>query len=766
MSVRRHVSPLSLLFALALVAAACSADDGAGPTTTAAAPSTSTAAPSTAPEPETPPALAEASFEVLVGTEQLTVIGADPGEPLSVYDDTGNEVSQGTVDSTGSLLFRALSPGATYTVGSPTQRSIAFTTLTREDHPAPEFYRAQVLEAPGFGYLTTRDGTSLSVNIKLPGPAEAGPYPTVVEYSGYTPSNPSEAGFSDLFTTLGYAYVGVNMRGTGCSGGSFRYFEYSQSLDGYDLVEAIAAQPWVQGNRVGMVGISYSGISQLFVAETQPPSLAAITPLSVLDDSYQSNLYPGGILNTGFAVDWTRERVEQARPLGQQWAADRIANGDEHCEANQQLRLQNPDLLAEIRENPFWTSPLGEELAPRTFVDRIQVPVFLAGAWQDEQTGGRFATMLDRFTGTDRLFVSLVNGLHTESLSPVILTRMVEFLDLYLAERTPSTAALQVIAPLLGAGIFGTNDIAVAPDRFDGFGFLEARAAFEAEPSIQVLFEQGAADGFAAGSPLPRFSATFDSWPVPAVETAWFLDVGTDLDPGLNGRLIANGPNSDAAETSYLALPDANPATFYQGSSSAIWRADVVYDWRQPPPGTAASFATDPLDTDLVIIGSGSADLWIRSNLGDTDLEVTVSDIRPDGTEVYVQSGWLRTSRRALDTQVSTALRPVHTHLAEQASPLTDGEFQLVRVEIYPFAHVFRAGSRLRVTIDAPGGDRAVWAFETIAGGERVSIAHDAEFPSKIVLAAVTGIEVPPGIPACGSLRGQPCRLFPEVFAP
>ena len=50
-----------------------------------------------------------------------------------------------------------------------------------------------------------------------------------------------------------------------------------------------------------MVGISYPGITQLFVAQTRPPHLAAITPLSVLDDTYDT-LYPGGIFNNGFAL--------------------------------------------------------------------------------------------------------------------------------------------------------------------------------------------------------------------------------------------------------------------------------------------------------------------------------------------------------------------------------------------------------------------------------------------------------------------------------
>ncbi|MCB0957372.1 MAG: hypothetical protein KDB12_14560, partial [Ilumatobacter sp.] len=108
-----------------------------------------------------------------------------------------------------------------------------------------------------------------------PGPAEDGPYPTVVEYSGYAPSDPGSSAFAQLYTLQGFAYVGVNMRGTGCSGGSYRFFETVQSLDGYDVIEAVAAQPWVLNHKVGMVGISYPGISQLFVAATQPPSLAA-----------------------------------------------------------------------------------------------------------------------------------------------------------------------------------------------------------------------------------------------------------------------------------------------------------------------------------------------------------------------------------------------------------------------------------------------------------------------------------------------------------
>jgi predicted acyl esterase len=141
---------------------------------------------------------------------------------------------------------------------------------------------------------------------------------------------------------------------------------------------------------------------------------------------------------------------------------------------------------------------------------------------------------------------------------------------------------------------------------------------------------------------------------------------------------------------------------------------------------------------------------------------VTLSEIRPDGQEMYVQSGWLRASHRALDEAASTEQRPVQTHLEADAEPIPDGVddtgFALARVEIFPFAHVFRAGSQIRISVDAPGGNRPVWAFETISDGEVVQIGIGGDFPSSIVLPVIPGIVPPAAYPECGALRGQPCR--------
>src|SRR6185369_14722127 len=142
-------------------------------------------------------------------------------------------VAHGTVDAQGSLMWRRLRPGS-YSVQPTNQGVTSGPVHVTGMHAAPppeSFYRAQTLDN-GFGFITTRDGTTLSADVSFPAFGSP-PYPTVVEYSGYDPSNPGDTTFARLFNTLGFAYVGVNIRGTGCSGGSFLPFEPVQSLDGY-----------------------------------------------------------------------------------------------------------------------------------------------------------------------------------------------------------------------------------------------------------------------------------------------------------------------------------------------------------------------------------------------------------------------------------------------------------------------------------------------------------------------------------------------------
>jgi putative CocE/NonD family hydrolase len=198
-----------------------------------------------------------------------------------------------------------------------------------------------------------------------------------------------------------------------------------------------------------------------------------------------------------------------------------------------------------------------------------------------------------------------------------------------------------------------------------------------------------------------------------------------------------------------------------QGQSQS-WEVIPAYDWRPLVDGTAVAYATPPLEEDVTVVGPGSVDLWLRSSAADSDLQVTLSEIRPDGLETYVQSGWLRASHRKLDKKTSSKLEPRPTHLEKHAQPLAAGAFTKLRVGLFAVAHVFRAGSRIRISIEAPGGDRTRWAFDTLVTGGTVEneIAYSRKQPSRLVLPVVSKVEAPPGLPPCPGLRGQPCRTY------
>ena len=701
-------------------------------------------------------AAAPGDFVVRGSVNQLYLLDATAGQGVELVNGSNAVVGTGTVDAAGSFAWRELDPGS-YTVRTTSGPAASKTaTVTDYDDPAPaqSFYSGQTL-GENFGYITTRDGTTLSANVTFPKGATA-PYPTVVEYSGYDPSNPKNTTMAQLYTNLGFAYVGVNIRGTGCSGGSFRNFEPIQSLDGYDMIETIAAQPWAQFHKVGMVGISYPGISQLYVAQTQPPSLSAISPLSVIDDTYQGTLYPGGILNTGFAVPWAKDRAEDAAPYGEGWERPRVDGGDTVCAANQALRLQNPDPLQLIKDNPFYTKEVGDPISPMLFAKKINVPVFLAGAWQDEQTGGHFPAMLDDFTSSPHLYATMTNGSHTESLSLGVFDKYADFLDLYVGQRVP-TGRKGFVAPVLASFLTGVQGLSMPPGtNYAGMSYDKALSTFEGQKPIRILFEEGAADGQQAGSPLPRFEKSFTSWPIArAKATAWYLSPGKKL----RDKPSKAAPGKTRAR-SYRARPNALPKTTFTGPGS-IWAASPTYNWKQIPAGTGLGWITPPLKKTLAAVGTGSVDLWVRTpGARDTDLEVTLTEVRPNGREVYVQSGWLRASHRKLAKGRSTVISPVHTNREADAKPLSRKRFTKLRVELFPFAQPFRKGSRIRITVDAPGGARPTWSFETIAHGERVQIAADSKHRSRIVLPLVSGIDVPKKAPKCGSLRSQPCRTY------
>lgn len=719
-----------------------------------------------------------ATFEARGSVEQVYATGLAPGAPVSLRDGAEQEVAAKSANELGGVLFRNVAPGSGYRVVSGEEQSGPLRVLTTQPAPPSTDIYDQSIPSSGYGYLTTRDGTELAINVHppqdvlkiLPGvelpPLPSGPTPTLIEYSGYGYADPAgpESGISIVANLMGFTVVDVNMRGTGCSGGAFDFFEPLQGLDGYDVVETISRQPWVLHDQVGMMGISYGGISQLFTAATRPPSLAAISPLSVIDNT-QTTLYPGGILNTGFALEWAKDRVHDAEAAGpssgQAWAYKRIQEGDATCAGNQALHPEAVDLLGKVEENDHYVPEVADPLSPVTFVDEIDVPTFMACQWTDEQTGGHCPTLASRFTGTDRKWFTFTNGTHIDSLDPATFNRWFDFLQIYVAKRPPllASAAVRAAAPLIFQEAMGIPALTLPLDPIQLLPTLGlARSAFESQKPVRVLFDNGAGGLLGAGRPYPGFERSFDALPVPGtVAKAWYLSPG--------GALGASPPAAAAAD-GFTWDDGAMPKTDFTGNTASgeggLWTALPKYDWAQSPPGSAVSYLTAPLVANTTVVGAGAVNLWVRSSAPNADLQATISEVRPDGKETFIQNGWVRGSLRALDAAKSTPLEPVLSLREADEAPLPSDGFAPVTIPLYYQGHAYRAGSRIRVTIAAPGGTQPIWAFDRAEpeGTADIAIAYGGDNPSHLLLPVVPGVSVPTALPPCPGLRGQPCRDY------
>jgi uncharacterized protein len=691
---------------------------------------------------------------------QVYVVGARAHQRVALLNRRGRAVQTRRVASLGGIIYRGVKPGPGYRVRpAGGRRSRPVTVMPdRSAPPNTEIY-GQRIATSGYGYLTTRDGTKLAIDVRLP--AGPGPYPTLLEYAGYGYADPSGAqkGISQIATLLGFAVVDMNMRGTGCSGGAFNYFEPLQNLDGYDAIETIASQPWVLHHKVGMIGISYGGISQLFTAATEPPDLAAITPLSVLDNT-ATTLYPGGILNTGFALPWARDRAHDALPAGpnrgQSWALKRIRQGDATCKANQVLHQQAVDPVAQVRANTHYVPAIADPLAPITLVHKINVPVYMACQFTDEQTGGHCPGLAAHFTGTAHKWFTFTNGVHFDSLDPGTFTRWYDFLELFVTRQRPRLSpAATLLAPTIYSTALGIGGVGLPRDPIQSSPtYAAALNEFEKLPQVRVLFDNGA--GAAPGAPVPGFEHSFSRFPAPGTEArSWYLKA--------DGTLGA-APPEKAGQGSFTWNKSAVPATNFSGNTgpSGLWGAIPDYHWVKNPAGTSLSYLSAPLKSNTVVFGAGALQAWVKASTPDVDLQVTVSEVRPDGQETFVQNGWLRASERKLDPRRSTLLEPVPTLLARDVAPLPRGRFTMLTVPLYYEGHAYRAGSRIRITIAAPSGSQPVWSFAQTRpkGRANVSVAFSRKRPSRVVLPVVPGVAVPTSLPPCPGLRGEPCRPY------
>ncbi|MDJ0582739.1 CocE/NonD family hydrolase [Crocosphaera sp.] len=242
--------------------------------------------------------------------------------------------------------------------------------------------------------LTTRDGIRLDADIYRPKSNES--FPILLMRQPYGKKIASTVVYAHpiWYASHGYIVIIQDVRGRGTSQGEFKLFA-NEIDDSFDTINWASQLSRSTGN-IGMYGFSYQGMTQLSAASTQPQALKTICPAMVAYDLYHDWGYENGAFclqtNLGWAVQLA---AETARLKGD------INTFHKLYQASRNLPLFDPisaypDLMKELAPDSFYHDWINHpyfddywsQLSPKTFIDKLDLPMLHIGGWFDPYLRG------------------------------------------------------------------------------------------------------------------------------------------------------------------------------------------------------------------------------------------------------------------------------------------------------------------------------------------------------------------------------------------
>ena len=201
--------------------------------------------------------------------------------------------------------------------------------------------------------------------------------------------------------------------------------------------------------------------------------------------------------------------------------------------------------------------------------------------------------------------------------------------------------------------LIGVDGVTLPDDPIQAQPTLAPRAAaFEAQPPVRILFDNGAGARSRA-QPYRRASSS------PSRASRSRARSARVVVPRRRRHADRRRAAAAGADT-FTWNKAARPATDFTGDTGAggLWTATPAYDWTPNPAGTALSYrprrspAEHRRRRQRRAVRRGSSPRRATSTC-----RSTVTEVRPDGKETFVQSGWLRTSLRRLDARAEHRAR-------------------------------------------------------------------------------------------------------------
>jgi uncharacterized protein len=575
--------------------------------------------------------------------------------------------------------------------------------------------------------MKTRDGVTLRSDIYRP--KDDGKFPIILMRTPYDKSVGWAATPAYQIAAHGYVVIVQDVRGRYTSEGEWYPFRH-ESDDGYDAIEWAAALPSSNG-KVGMMGGSYVGATQMLAAIAHPPHLAGICPVVTASNYHDGWTYQSGALEQWFDQNWMTQLATNTLwrliakntdallgvpvlPLTQ-YPAFNYASLPAGADASAQLAPYYLDWLAHPSYDAYWKRWAIEE----HFSD-IQVPALHIGGWYDIFLGGTLRNYMGikGHGGTEaarngqRLLVQI--GGHAGFGRRI---GDVEFGDE--AIKFPSTEVLIDWYDYLFKGVqneFSTAGSAGAgkPVRIFVMGVNTYREESdwpppEAKPAHYFLHSGGSANSLRGDGSL--------SLAPPKKETSdkFTYDPGNPV-PTIGGSLCCDAEHYEPGP---------------RDQRSAENRNDVLV------------YSTTPLAEDLEVTGPVTLELWAKSSAVDTDFTAKLVDVSPGGFAMNLTDGILRMRYR--DSQ-------------EKPELMNPDQVYKISIDLWATSNVFKKGHILRLEVSSSnfprfdrnlnsGADQATSREFVLAAN---TVLHDAEHPSALLLPVI-----PAGAAVRLSARGQ-----------
>jgi putative CocE/NonD family hydrolase len=531
-------------------------------------------------------------------------------------------------------------------------------------------------------FMKTRDGARLASFIARP--VGQGPFGVVLQRTPYTRIlHPA----GRYWASRGYIFIAQHVRGRDVSDGT-GFGDYDTDVrDGYDAVEWAARLPNANG-RVGLIGHSDEGRLAWYAAVGAPPHLAAIAPSAATGDPWRIVPYEDMVfspINVAWACLMRARALENISDLDIGSALQHLPLSD----LPQQLGCGDVTLWDRWIEHPtldaYWRAH-----AVTTNIAKVRSPVLQISGWYDDSRGP----------------IDYTNALAKVPKHPFIRLVM-------------GPGAHKGVDYV--AGEFGPEsrvDTRRLQLRWFDHYLLGKDNGVDRELPVDI---------FVFGDNNWRKEAT---WPLArAVPTNWYLaSSGTANTSRGDGMLDTIAPNGAAADT--FTYDPANPTPYLIDSRELETSLNEDFTALNAARRDELVFTSKPLTKPIEVTGQMAATLWAATDANDTDWNVMLLDVFPDGHAERVQDGVARARfRQGFEREVL----------------LTPGSVERYDIDLWFTSRVFEPGHRIRVTVSSalfPKYDRNL---NTGGNNERDStfvvahqrLVHDAAHPSHVTLPVI-----------------------------